>query len=728
MLLAYLGAALAQTYRLGISVRQAIHYLPLKLAWRISDQRMRNARKAGSPVIYAISHQSGLDPALMLCLLPDDTLHILDEASAKSGWLEPYRALARTIPFNASQVFVSRRLVRHLKGNGRLAVYLPNAVEPDTRSFRLFRAVARIANRAGADIVAINIGNSQFLPSSLLPETEAPRRRFPKLFATSLDAVSLEAFAARSSRPPTTLSNALLDRVAEARVASASEPHSLFTAFARAASGFGPSRPIVEDGISGTLTYKQLMISARVLGGRFAAVSSGGEIVGLMVANSVGMAGAFVGLQSAGCVAAMINYSAGPANVAAAVRLGRIRTVISSRAFVERAQIGDIVQAIEAAGARMLWLEDIRKTLTAPEQVMGALFWRWPHTRVKPSHTAAILFTSGSEGTPKGVELTHVNLTSNVAQLGARIRFSPADSLFNALPVFHSLGLTAGTILPLLSGVKLYLYPSPLHFKQIPEIVAKTKPTILFGTDTFLAAYGRTARDGDFQSVRLVIAGAEPVRDRTREIWRDRFGVEITEGYGMTEASPVVAVNTASQSRPGTVGRLLPAMRSRLEPVEGIEDAGRLWLSGPNIMRGYMLANGHTKDLSLSDGWHDTGDIVSFDAEGYLTIRGRMKRFAKIAGEMVPLATAESIAQTLWPEARHVAVALPDSKRGERIILLTTVTDIDKAALRKTAKQIGAAEIALPDQIFSVEELPLAGSGKTDFVAALKLAKALVQG
>jgi acyl-[acyl-carrier-protein]-phospholipid O-acyltransferase/long-chain-fatty-acid--[acyl-carrier-protein] ligase len=707
-------------------VRQAILYLPLKLIWRVSDGRMRKARKADVPVIYAIAHQSQMDPALMLALLPDDTLHILDEASATSGWLEPYRALARTITFNAAHVFVSRRLVRHLKGNGRLAVYFPQTVEPDARSFRLFRAVARIAARANADIVAVHVARSQFLPWSTLPEEQAPRRLFPKLIAASLEAISLETFATRGGRPPTNLTNALLDRVAEARVAATRRKRTLFTTFSQAARGFGAERTIVEDNITGTLSYKQLMIAAHVLGGRFAAVTNGGDIVGLMAPNSVGMASAFVGLQSAGCVAAMINYSAGPATAAAAVKMARIRLVVSTRAFVERAQIGDIVAAIEGAGARMIWLEDIRKDVTTFQKALGGIFWRWPHLRGKADNTAVILFTSGSEGQPKGVELTHNNLLANVAQIEARIRFSPADKLFNVLPVFHSFGLTGGTILPLANGVHILFYPSPLHFRQIPEIAAKAKPTIMFGTDTFYAAYGRAADDGDFSSLRLVVAGAEPVREETRRQWRDRFGVRIVEGYGMTEASPVVAVNTASHFRDGTVGRLLPSMRCRLEAEEGIEDAGRLWLSGPNIMRGYIQPDGRNTNLSATDDWLDTGDIVSFDNDGYLAIRGRMKRFAKIAGEMVSLAAVEVLAQELWPDARHAAIALPDPKRGERIVLVTTLAGATRQALSAFGKQRGVAEIAFPEKVLVVGEIPSLGSGKTDHAAVKRMAQSLL--
>ena len=188
-------------------------------------------------------------------------------------------------------------------------------------------------------------------------------------------------------------------------------------------------------------------------------------------------------------------------------------------------------------------------------------------------------------------------------QAEARITFSSTDKLLNVLPVFHSFGLTGGTILPLVNGVQLFLYPSPLHYKIIPEIAGKIRPTVMFGTDTFLAAYARTAKDDDFSSLRFAVAGAEAVKPETRKTWRERFGAEIVEGFGLTEAAPVVAVNTATHGRDGTVGRLLPGMRMRIEPVEGIAEGGRLWLSGRWKANGTIPATSSrsiARDLSSS--------------------------------------------------------------------------------------------------------------------------------
>ena len=723
VLASWLAIAAILSYRLAISFRQSLLYVPFKLAYRVEDDSIRAANAAPAPVIYAVWHQSRIDPALMLSLLPEQTLHILDEDSARSHWLEPWRALARTIAFNTDHVFVSRRLVRVLKSKGRLAVYFPDSVEPSAKAFRLFRAVARIANQADARIVPVFVAGARRLPWSLTPASQTPRRWFPQLSIATLPPLTMAELANLAGSPEAaTPANALFDRFAEGRLAGADLDRTLFQTMRDAADRFGWSHPILEDVVTGKLTYQRLFIGARVLGSRFATVTAPGEAVGVLLPNTNGVVLILLGLVSAGRVAAMVNYTAGPASVTAAVRTALIRTVVSSRAFVEKAGLAEIIEAVQAGGAKILWLEDIRASVSTFDKASAALLWRVPLHRQDAAKPAIILFTSGSEGTPKAVVLSHRSLLANAMQVEARIAISPTDKLLNVLPVFHSFGLSGGTILPLVTGVKLFLYPSPLHYKLIPEVAKKSRPTIMFGTDTFLAAYARTADDDDFASLRLLVAGAEAVQPETRRVWRERFGAEIVEGFGLTEAAPVVAVNSATHGRDGTVGRLLPGMRMRLEAVEGVAEGARLWLAGPNLMLGYMTAERPGELQPIEGDWHDSGDIVSVDRDGFITICGRAKRFAKIAGEMISLGAVEMLAQALWPEQRHAVVSVPDKRRGERIVLVTTATEADADALRRYGKKAGAAELMVPGDIVKVAEIPVLGSGKTDYVSARRLA------
>ncbi len=333
-----------------------------------------------------------------------------------------------------------------------------------------------------------------------------------------------------------------------------------------------------------------------------------------------------------------------------------------------------------------------------------------------------ILFTSGSEGAPKGVVLSHANLLSNCRQLAARVDFSPADHLLNVLPMFHSFGLTGGFLLPLFSGVRIFLYPSPLHYRIVPELAYGIGATLLFGTDTFLAGYARAANPYDFYALRYVFAGAEAVREETRRVWAERFGKRILEGYGVTECSPVIAVNTPMHFKAGTVGRLLPLIEHRIAPVEGIADGGRLLLRGPNVMAGYLRAEAPGVLAPPDGGWHDTGDIVRIDDEGFVTIAGRVKRFAKVGGEMISLAVAERIAIAAYPGCRHAVIALPDARRGERLVLVSEMPGARRDALVAAAHREGLPEIAVPRDVLTVAALPLLGSGKTDYPAVTRLA------
>ena len=319
---------------------------------------------------------------------------------------------------------------------------------------------------------------------------------------------------------------------------------------------------------------------------------------------------------------------------------------------------------------------------------------------------------------PKAVVLSHANLLANRRQIAARVDFSPADLALNALPVFHAFGLTGGLLLPLLSGVRVFLYPSPLHYRIVPEIAYQIGATILFGTDTFLAGYARRADPYDFYALRHVFAGAEPVKEETRQAWSERFGKRILEGYGVTECAPVIAVNTPMHYRAGTVGRFLPLVEYRLDPVEGIDEGGRLFVRGPNVMAGYLRAG---EIEPPAEGWYDTGDLVAVDAEGFVAVKGRLKRFAKIAGEMVSLALSERLVEAALPDIRHAVVALPDPRRGERLILATEARAVNRGALVKAAQALGLPEIAVPREVIEIGRLPLLGTGKTDYVAVRRL-------
>jgi acyl-[acyl-carrier-protein]-phospholipid O-acyltransferase/long-chain-fatty-acid--[acyl-carrier-protein] ligase len=271
------------------------------------------------------------------------------------------------------------------------------------------------------------------------------------------------------------------------------------------------------------------------------------------------------------------------------------------------------------------------------------------------------------------------------------------------------------------------LYPSPLHYRTVPELIYNINATILFGTDTFLAGYARAAHPYDFRSLRYVLAGAEPVKEATRRTYAEKFGLRILEGYGVTETAPVLAINTPMFNRFGTVGRVMPGMTTRLDPVPGVEDGGRLFVKGPNVMLGYLKADNPGAIESPPEGWHDTGDIVAIDPQGFVTIKGRAKRFAKIGGEMISLAAVETLAAGLWPDALSAVAAVPDARKGERLVLATQRKDATRADFQAYAKAHGASDLMVPSEVLVVEKVPVLGSGKLDYVAVAALVKEHVE-
>lgn len=442
-----------------------------------------------------------------------------------------------------------------------------------------------------------------------------------------------------------------------------------------------------------------------------------------MLPNANGSIATVLGLMSTGKVPAMINFTAGAQSILSSCKAAEVKTILTSKAFVTQGKLDAVIEELKTE-VKIIWLDDLRETITLIDKLKGLWRKEAPHVRKSVDDRAVILFTSGSEGTPKGVVLTHRNILSNAAQAAARIDFGTNDKVFNILPIFHSFGLTAGTILPLISGVPIYFYPSPLHYRIVPELIYASNATIIFGTDTFLNGYARTAHPYDFRSIRYCFAGAEPVKSSTREIYMNRFGIRVLEGYGVTETAPVISINTPMFNKAGTVGKLLPSIESRLEKVPGVEEGGRLHVKGPNVMAGYLRVENPGVLEPLKDGWHDTGDIVTLDDEGFITIRGRAKRFAKIAGEMVSLAAVEQLAGDLWSGSMVAVATLPDARKGERLVMVTNEPKATRKEFLSYVKSCKAQDLMVPAELYVLDSIPVLGAGKVDFVGVQKMVTA----
>jgi acyl-[acyl-carrier-protein]-phospholipid O-acyltransferase/long-chain-fatty-acid--[acyl-carrier-protein] ligase len=494
----------------------------------------------------------------------------------------------------------------------------------------------------------------------------------------------------------------------------------LWDALLAARARHGGKKLILEDADRKPLSYDDLVRAAFALGRKLKPITEPGERVALLLPTSVGGVVAFFALHAIGRTPVMLNFTATPKTVRAAMSVAGVKRVLSAKRFIQQAKLEDLAREVEADAA-VTWLDDVRKTIGKADKLFALTAGFLPKSflpKEHPDDPGVILFTSGSFGAPKGVVLSQANLTANSRQISTHIALDPAWVMFNPLPFFHSLGLTAGIFVPLLNGLRVFEYPSPLHVKQIPRLVRESGAAVLFGTDTFANQYARAAEPGDLDSLLFLVCGAEKVRPETQKLYG---ATPVLEGYGATECSPVIAVNHPDRNRPGTVGQLLPGMEARLEAVEGIPEGGRLFVRGPNVMAGYLGPDGRPEPPP--GGWHDTGDVAAIDAEGMVRLLGRLKRFAKIAGEMVSLTAVEDLASKLWPDARHAVVAVPDSKKGERLILVTERLDAGLPALAAFAKAEGAPEIAVPRRVVHVHHLPLLGSGKLDYGALQILAE-----
>jgi len=698
----------------------------LRLLYRVKVTGMEHYHAAGKRVLIVSNHTSLLDGVILYAWLPETPTFAINTNIASQRSFRFFLKFVDLFEMDPTSPLSIKTMIKFIRSDKKAVIFPEGRITTTGTLMKIYEGPALIADKADATILPIAIDGAQLSPFSYLRD-RGHVKKFPVISVKVLPPEKITIDPGLSGHARRLEASMKLQKLMfKLQFSTYDYNKTLFSALCESSDRYGSKLVMLEDTTGIQLNYRQLFTRVFVLAPLLEQHTSEGENTGILLPNTNAFAVCFMALQYLGRVPAMLNYTSGIQNVINACHTAKIKTVYTSSTFIERAGLHQLAEELEQH-VNVIYLEQLREKIGLGNKLTALVQARRPAARYRnkvkkpdPNSPAIILFTSGSEGVPKGVVLSHANILSNFAQVRVHIDFKPSDILFTCLPLFHSFGLNAGLLMPLLAGSKVFLYPTPLHYRIIPQMVYEKNATILFGANTFFKGYAKSAHPYDFHNLRYVVAGAEKLRDDTRQQWVEKFGIRVFEGYGVTETSPVISVNTPLISKTGTVGLPLPGIECYLAPIEGIEDGGRLVVHGPNIMLGYLLHDSDGKIVppvtERGEGWHDTGDIASIDENGFITIMGRAKRFAKLGGEMVSLTAVEELAMHTWPEASHAAVALPDDKKGEKIILVTDYTGADRKQLQETARKLKYSEIYIPKKIIFAEEIPVLGTGKTNYL------------
>ncbi len=696
---------------------------------RIKVEGLERVPARFNKLIVIANHASYLDGLIIWTYLPLSLRIVVDRKIAANPWLAPFLKNRYIVAVDFMNPYAVKEIV-HMVDSGLPLLVFPEGRRTSTgHLMKIYDGAGFIASRTGAPILPVYLRNTH---NTFFARKHKGRRIFAPIVATVGEmrpAMRLEQLPNTKRKGAATkkIYAMLCDLYLEAH----NKPSTLGREFVRICRRSG-GRMLFSDSTGGKMTHRKALLGALALGRHLSRAASGN--IGIMLPNLSVTALIFVALQMFRKAPAFLNYSGGSRSISFAMELADIGTVITSRRFLERIRLSRAV----FEGKKCIFVEDLKGEISFGDKLFAffrALF-PGPFMRMasgEEKETAVVLFTSGSEGVPKGVCLSHENILTNVYQGLSKVDVTPEDRFLTVLPMFHSFGLTVGTIIPIFAGASIFFHVSPLQYRIVPELAYDKECTVLLATNTFLAGYGRRADPYDFRSMRYIFCGGEALADPVFEYYSRTFGVRIMSGYGATECAPIVSINSALQYEHGTVGAVLPGIQHRVVPVEGVDDrggtVGRLLVRGKNVMKGYLKNDAANRELLENGGWYDTGDIVEITEQWSLRIVGRLKRFAKISGEMVSVAAVEDVLSREGAGRTDVAVmAVSDEKRGESLIVVTNNTAMDQRGVRETLKKNGFSDLVTPREVRFMKDIPKLGTGKIDYVRLKEMMGRQAQG
>ncbi len=697
-----------------------------KMLFRVEVRGLENVPNEDGLLIVA-NHESFLDGLLLGLFIPKKATFVVHTTVLKNWWFRQFLRLTPHLAVDPTSPFAMKKVIKLLDAGKNVVIFPEGRITLTGALMKVYDGPGFVAAKTGATILPVRIdGAAQSYFGRLT--SHHPRKLHPKVTLTVMPTTSVVMPKPSHHSFPTAkqrrrIAGEGMRSVMQKMLFQAQKNRTIFEAFLDAVDRYGSSYKLIEDMNETEETYQDLLKKSLALGRIATKVTSPNETVGVLMPNITNTLALILGMSAFNRVPGMLNYTSGTAGMQNACTAANIKTVITSHKFIEAADLKSVVDNFQHLN--VVYLEDLRANFGMLDRawLMGYAL-HYPRSAMetnKHDQPAVVLFTSGSEGKPKGVVHSHKSILANVAQIAAVLDFNPTDKMMMVLPVFHSFGFT-GSLLAILSGIKINVFPSPLQYKVIPELIYDRGCTIFFATSTFLCNYAKFAHPYDFYKLRLVVAGAEKLNEEVRKTYSEKFGIRILEAYGATECAPGISINTPMANLNGSVGQLVPGLDHKLEAVPGIDNGGLLHVKGENVMMGYYLFDAPGVLNPPAEGWYNTGDIVQIDKEGYVHIRGRVKRFAKVAGEMVSLEVVEQIANTAAPEHQHAASSISDVQRGECIILFTCDKKLKREDLQIVAKNLGLPELAVARKIIVVDVIPLLGTGKTDYVALKQMA------